>query len=171
MQHKRQEIATLKFIIAILHKAYKEDEVKYQEIHNCFRDQILNIFSDNVIVWSQKQLCYCYVNSFCLWIALWWPQDRRWLQKPKHNMKFTPKEHIDKADDKKQVTHIYLSQMDHREWLLHTVNWFSMWFTSYILLHNRMAITSTKNGWDTPTWSTSVSWKNTQGLIEANISK
>ena len=61
--------------------------MKYQEVHNCFGDKILNIFSDNVIVWSQKQLCYCDFNGFCLWIALRWPQDRRGLQKPKHIIK------------------------------------------------------------------------------------
>jgi len=94
-----------------------DEAVKYQEVHNCFRDKILNIFPDNVIVRSQKQFCHCYFNNFCLWIALRWPQDRRWLQNPKNIVKFIPIEHIDQAQaDNKCVMYTNLSQVDHREW-------------------------------------------------------
>ena len=129
-------------------------------MHNCFGYKVLNIFSDNVIVWSQKQFGDRDFNSFRLWTALRWPQDRRGLQEPKHIKKIYPQNvPISDHTDDKHASHTYLSQKDHREGLLHVVNWFTMCFNCCILFHWHTAITSPKNGWDPPTWSTSVSWK------------
>ena len=36
---------------------------KYQEVHDRLRNKILNIFSDYLVIWSQKQLCYSNFNS------------------------------------------------------------------------------------------------------------